>query len=308
MADRTPPGAPQMNGVFVSAGPAVAVGVEGNYALLGGQGWELQPPVTAAKPMDFHGAWMDASGGIWAVGGDLTVDKSYGVLAYSGTGGVSPNFVSDAPCASGPATGAVGTVSYLRDVLPIFSRAGCMSSSCHGGAAPESEYNQKSFQGMFGPGQEARNHGMCDIVPGNPRASFLLEKLRPNPRVGVQMPNGLTALTQAQIDLISQWILQGAVEDAPLSRTFSRGDPNADGAADLTDAIAVLDALFLGGGPLGCEKAGDADDNGVLEITDAIAHLGYLFLGNPAILPAPSPGCGVDLTRDALRCDDSRCQ
>jgi sugar lactone lactonase YvrE len=307
--DRTPAGAPQMNGVFVSAGPAVAVGVEGNYATLGGQGWELQTPVTAAKPMDFHGSWIDSAGGIWAVGGDLTVDKSYGVLAYSGQGGVSPNFISDAPCASGAAVGPVGALSYLRDVLPIFTRAGCTASTCHGGPAPESQYNLKTYQGLFGAGQAARNYGMCDVVPGNPRASFLLEKLQPNPRSGVQMPNGLVSLTAAQIDIVRNWILQGAVEDAPLSRNFSRGDPNADGAADLTDAIAILDSLFLGGGELGCEKAGDADDNGTLEITDAIAQLGYLFLGNPAFLPAPSfPGCGVDLTRDVLDCDQSRCQ
>ena len=39
---------------------------------------------------------------------------------------------------------------------------------------------------------------------------------------------------------------------------FARGDANGDGPVDITDAITVLDALFLGGGSLPCPNAADA--------------------------------------------------
>jgi hypothetical protein len=81
---------------------------------------------------------------------------------------------------------------------------------------------------------------------------------------------------------------------------FLRGDMSGDGAVDLTDAINVLDHLFLGGATPTCEDAADADDNGSLEITDAVKVLGYLFLGS-AEPPAPGPRvCGVDPTADGF--------
>jgi hypothetical protein len=82
--------------------------------------------------------------------------------------------------------------------------------------------------------------------------------------------------------------------------TFRRGDANGSGTVDLTDAIGVLEALFLGGGPLSCEDAADADDDGAVNITDPIGILGHLFLGGG---PLPAPGtdsCGRDPTPDGL--------
>ncbi len=302
--DRTPAGAPQVNGVFVSAGPAAAVGAEGSFAVRGATGWELKPPVTATRQFDFHGAWMDAAGGVWAVGGDLSVDQSYGVLAFAGSANISPEFESDGPCAPG-VPGPIKTVSYYRDVLPIFEKNSCFDSKCHGGPAPESEYNLRSYEGMFGPGVQARNLGMCNVVPGKPQASLLIDKLGPTPRVGVQMPNTLTPLTQAEIDLLSKWILEGAVKDeAPL---FSRGDANDDRLLDISDPISILGRLFLGETPFNCESAADTNDDRVVDVSDPVYLLNHLFLGGAA-LQAPFPGCGVELTPDNLDCASSICQ
>ena len=83
--------------------------------------------------------------------------------------------------------------------------------------------------------------------------------------------------------------------------TFVRGDPNADQRLDLTDAVFVLNHLFLGGVPPSCEKSADEDDNGILDITDAILHLNHLFLGGPPPEP-PFPECGWDSIADDLTC------
>ena len=55
-----------------------------------------------------------------------------------------------------------------------------------------------------------------------------------------------------------------------------------------------MNFLFLGGRAPSCSEAGDADDNGRLELTDAIVVLNFLFLGGA---PPPPPGptrCGTD--------------
>jgi len=83
---------------------------------------------------------------------------------------------------------------------------------------------------------------------------------------------------------------------------FRRGDLDGDGAAALTDAVVLLEHLFLGGpGAPACPATGDADDDGVLAITDAIAVLGHLFLGRPPP-PEPFAACGLDPTPDGLGC------
>jgi len=85
---------------------------------------------------------------------------------------------------------------------------------------------------------------------------------------------------------------------------FVRGDVDSDGQILITDAILILDRLFLGGDTLPCEKAADADDDGALVLTDPILILGRLFLGD-AELPPPGPGCGEDRTPDPFTCDTS---
>jgi len=41
---------------------------------------------------------------------------------------------------------------------------------------------------------------------------------------------------------------------------FVRGDANADGEVNLSDSVATLQYLFLGGGAPSCLEAADADD------------------------------------------------
>lgn len=84
---------------------------------------------------------------------------------------------------------------------------------------------------------------------------------------------------------------------------FVRGDANADRATDISDAIFVLDFLFLGGAaPPRCRDAGDVNDSGSIDVSDAVAMLAALFQGGPPI-PAPFPAPGRDPTgNDAVGC------
>jgi hypothetical protein len=83
----------------------------------------------------------------------------------------------------------------------------------------------------------------------------------------------------------------------PVVPIFHRGDPNNDGATNITDGIYILNFLFLGGPPPTCKESADPNNDGAVNITDGIYVLNYLFLGGvePVAPKAPGKGpCGPD--------------
>lgn len=87
---------------------------------------------------------------------------------------------------------------------------------------------------------------------------------------------------------------------------FQRGDTNADGLQNLTDAVAILGHLFLGRS-VTCLDASDTDSSARVELTDAVFLLSYLFLSGPAP-EAPFPGCGgLPDGVASLGCDKTAC-
>lgn len=121
------------------------------------------------------------------------------------------NVTPAAKCGPGAAL-APATVSYSLDVMPICERAGCLTSGCHGPLA-ESSFSLLTYDGMFGPGLQAKAFGLCAVVPGRPQDSYILEKLRPTPRSGEQMPQDRDPLTAEEIATIETWIAEGAQEN-----------------------------------------------------------------------------------------------
>lgn len=83
--------------------------------------------------------------------------------------------------------------------------------------------------------------------------------------------------------------------------TFQRGDPDASDSINLTDAVFILNHLFLGGPAPGCADGADADDSGAMNLSDAVYTLNYLFRGGSAP-PPPTGACGSDPTDDTLDC------
>ncbi len=90
------------------------------------------------------------------------------------------------------------------------------------------------------------------------------------------------------------------VQPEPVPR-FVRGDGNADGGNDISDAISILNGLFGAGKPPPCMDAADVNDDGNVDLSDAVYDLAHIFLGGRAP-PSPFPDCGEDLTEDGLGC------
>jgi hypothetical protein len=95
-------------------------------------------------------------------------------------------------------------VSFSKDVLPLFNMY-CLP--CH----TEDEMNPSrlyldSYEGLLAGGK----HG-SPVRPGHPDSSLLLQKMSLQPPFGDPMPlKRKTALSSDTVDVLKNWILQGA--------------------------------------------------------------------------------------------------
>ncbi len=96
--DVTPPDTLQMNGAFVVPdGESITVGREGAVAFRRAGQWANENTgLNLDVILDYHAAWADSEGGIWAVGGNIVGEpRTDGVLAYFGTRDVATELVDD---------------------------------------------------------------------------------------------------------------------------------------------------------------------------------------------------------------------
>ena len=84
---------------------------------------------------------------------------------------------------------------------------------------------------------------------------------------------------------------EAALESPPLVPRFLRGDCNADGGVNISDATCILNWLFAGEADPGCVAATNTNGDAAANITDATYLLNHLFAGGAAPV-APFPDCG----------------
>jgi hypothetical protein len=101
-------------------------------------------------------------------------------------------------------------VSFSNDVSPIF-RGAC--DRCHVPGAEgfqQSGLDLSTYSSLRVGGGRSLD---AIVVDGEPCASVLWQKLGPAPPFGARMPRDDAALQDAQIDLIHDWIAEGAGDD-----------------------------------------------------------------------------------------------
>jgi hypothetical protein len=99
----------------------------------------------------------------------------------------------------------------------------CAVSGCHtGAAAPQGlRLDDANSYGLLVDVASTEVPSILRVAPGDPDNSYLIQKLEGTASVGEQMPLGGTPLPQASIDVIRQWIIDGALDDrAPSSEAI----------------------------------------------------------------------------------------
>ncbi|MGI9203135.1 MAG: Ig-like domain-containing protein [Woeseiaceae bacterium] len=123
----------------------------------------------------------------------------------------------------------------------------CATAGCHAGAgAPQGLVldDANSFALLVGV---ASNEvpAVLRVAAGDPGNSYLIQKLEGNAASGAQMPLNGTPLPQATIDIVRQWIIDGAVDDRATSSTPIRvSSLSPVPGSDLTSSPSQLLAGF----------------------------------------------------------------
>lgn len=103
-------------------------------------------------------------------------------------------------------------VSFARDVRPLFDRdSGMGGCGCHGPSRRTSGLDMGSLASLMNGGQTS---GRDAIVPGDPCASVLLQKVSDTPPFGARMPlDGPPYLAAEELQLLHDWIAEGAQDN-----------------------------------------------------------------------------------------------
>lgn len=102
-----------------------------------------------------------------------------------------------------------GQLSYRTDIQPIFTSS-CGGGACHVGMTT-SGVRVDSYEAVMG--SVGTQYGRPIVDAGKPRESPLIDKVEPNPDFGVRMPRGRSPLSGSEINLISTWIEEGALDN-----------------------------------------------------------------------------------------------
>ena len=184
----------------------------------------------------------------------------------------------------------------------------CTTSGCHSGASPPGGLNLESansYAALVGV-SSSQDAALQRVQPGDPANSYLIQKLEGTASGGQQMPPG-APLPQSEIDVIRQWILDGAIDDRvvvldPITVTSLSPAPGASLTTAPTSIVAgfsrELDQTTVGPTTfLLTASGGDGDfsDNDEVAITATSITVG----SNPQ--SAIFDLSGVQLDDDAYR-------
>jgi hypothetical protein len=124
----------------------------------------------------------------------------------------------------------------------------CATAGCHTGAgAPQGlRLDEANSYGLLVDVASTEVPSILRVAPGDPDNSYLIQKLEGTASVGDQMPLGGPPLPQASIDVIRQWISDGAIDDREQSSEAIRvtslspvPDSDVDPAPD--EIVAMFD-------------------------------------------------------------------
>ena len=160
-----------------------------------------------------------------------------------GDGSSEPEPPQNPPPPSSPPFGA----NFSEIQAEVFTPT-CATSGCHtGAAAPQGlRLDEANSYGLLVGVASMEVPSILRVAPGDPDNSYLIQKLEGTASVGEQMPFGGTPLPQASIDVIRQWIIEGAVDDRapsgePIRVSSISPVPDSELEAPPEEIVAMFD-------------------------------------------------------------------
>ncbi len=101
-------------------------------------------------------------------------------------------------------------ISYTFDIQTIFNQS-CGGSACHTNGGKANGIILDSYDVSIS--SVGTSYGCKAIIPGEANSSPLVNKIRPNPTNGSQMPLTGSKLNVSQVAKIEAWINQGALNN-----------------------------------------------------------------------------------------------
>ncbi len=132
-------------------------------------------------------------------------------------------------------------VSFFRDIRPIFQEH---CQGCHQPAKRGGDYVITGYKDLIKGGESEAEA----VVAGKPDDSNLILVITPDADGKAEMPKEKPALAKAQIELITRWIQEGAVDDTPASsaiRFDSKNPPKYQSPPAITSLDFSPDGSLL---------------------------------------------------------------
>ncbi len=120
--------------------------------------------------------------------------------AETDTAAEAPNATETSAPAPDALVAATGGVSFQNDIVPILDRS-CIR--CHGGARREEGLDMRSYATMM----SGSDNGLV-VLPGDANGSLLITQV-----VDGEMPRRAPKLAAEQIQLLVDWVNQGALDN-----------------------------------------------------------------------------------------------
>lgn len=155
-------------------------------------------------------------------------------------------------------------------------------TQCHlGASAPKGlRLDEANSYALLVGVSSAEQPSLQRVRPGDPDNSYLIQKLEGTAAVGGQMPLNGTPLTQAQIDVIRQWITDGAQPPMPATTPIRVSSLSPLPDATLPDLPTTITVVF--------DRDLDANTvNGTTVIVDRSGGDGTFGDGNEIVLSGP---------------------
>jgi len=128
------------------------------------------------------------------------------LLALAACGGGGEDAPPPAPP---PPTGIQPTLTSIQN--NVFTPS-CAKTLCHAGPGAQAGLRlDPGFSwGLLVNVKSSQDMTLTRVIPGNPDSSLLIQKLEGTAPIGERMPADMLYLQQATVDVIRQWIQDGA--------------------------------------------------------------------------------------------------